>query len=295
MMKILLIGKNGQVGWELQRTLASLGDVVAVDYPEINLADENNTRTWVRRVAPEVIINAAAYTAVDKAESEPDLAMAINGIAPGVLAEEARALEAVLVHYSSDYVFDGTKGAAYVESDSTHPLSVYGLSKLAGDQNVQQVDGTYLIFRTTWVYSMRQSGFVRKVLEWAHSNPKLRIVSDQVGSPTWSRALAEVTAQVLAMGGTDLLGWLADRKGLYHLGGRGAVSRLDWARKILKLDPHPEGQVAKEIGSALTREFPTPATRPLYSPIDCTLFADTFGICLPDWELALRLAMELLV
>ena len=294
MMKILLIGKNGQVGWELQRTLASLGEVVAVDYPEINLADENDTRTWVRRVAPEVIVNAAAYTAVDKAESEPDLSMAINGIAPGVLAEEAYSLGAVLVHYSSDYVFDGTKGAAYIESDATHPLSVYGLSKLAGDQNVQQVGGTYLILRTTWVYSMRQGGFVRKVLEWAHSNPNLRIVSDQVGSPTWARALAEVTAQVLAKGGTDLLGWLADRKGLYHLGGRGAVSRLDWARKILELDPHPEGQVAKEIGPALTSEFPTPATRPLYSPVDCTLFADTFGICLPDWELALGLAMGLL-
>ena len=294
MMKILLIGKNGQVGWELQRTLASLGEVVAVDYPEINLADENDTRTWVRRVAPEVIVNAAAYTAVDKAESEPDLSMAINGIAPGVLAEEAYSLGAVLVHYSSDYVFDGTKGAAYIESDATHPLSVYGLSKLAGDQNVQQVGGTYLILRTTWVYSMRQGGFVRKVLEWAHSNPNLRIVSDQVGSPTWSRALAEVTAQVLAKGGTDLLGWLADRKGLYHLGGRGAVSRLDWARKILELDPHPEGQVAKEIGPALTSEFPTPATRPLYSPVDCTLFVDTFGICLPDWELALGLAMDLL-
>ena len=293
-MKILLIGKNGQVGWELQRTLASLGEVVAVDYPEINLADENDTRTWVRRVAPEVIVNAAAYTAVDKAESEPDLSMAINGIAPGVLAEEAYSLGAVLVHYSSDYVFDGTKGAAYIESDATHPLSVYGLSKLAGDQNVQQVGGTYLILRTTWVYSMRQGGFVRKVLEWAHSNPNLRIVSDQVGSPTWSRALAEVTAQVLAKGGTDLLGWLADRKGLYHLGGRGAVSRLDWARKILELDPHMEGQVAKEIGPALTSEFPTPATRPLYSPVDCTLFVDTFGICLPDWELALGLAMDLL-
>jgi dTDP-4-dehydrorhamnose reductase len=295
MMKILLIGKNGQVGWELQRTLASLGEVVAVDYPEINLADENDTRTWVRRVAPEVIVNAAAYTAVDKAESEPDLSMTINGTAPGVLAEEAYSLGAVLVHYSCDYVFDGTKGAAYIESDATHPLSVYGLSKLAGDQNVQQVGGTYLILRTTWVYSMRQGGFVRKVLEWAHSNPNLRIVSDQVGSPTWARALAEVTAQVLAKGGTDLLGWLADRKGLYHLGGRGAVSRIDWARKILELDPHPEGQVAKEIGPALTSEFPTPATRPLYSPVDCTLFADTFGICLPDWELALGLAMGLLV
>lgn len=293
-MKILLIGKNGQVGWELQRTLMPLGEVVAVDYPEIDLSNEHNTRDWVRRTSPQVVINAAAYTAVDKAESEPDLAMAINGTAPGVLAEEAKSLGAAFIHYSSDYVFDGTKGEAYTERDATHPLNVYGLSKLAGDQNVQQVDGDYLVLRTTWVYSMRQGGFVRKVLEWAHKNPELRIVSDQVGSPTSARALAEVTAQVLAMGSSHPAGWLSDRKGLYHLGGRGSVSRLDWARKILEFDPHPEGQVVSEIGAALTREFPTPATRPLYSPIDCTLFADTFDLCLPDWALALGLAMDLL-
>ncbi len=294
-MRILLIGKNGQVGWELQRTLAPLGEVIAVDYPDIDLSDEQNTRDWVRHVGPQMLINAAAYTAVDKAESEPELAMAINGTAPGILAEEARSLGAALIHYSSDYVFDGAKGDAYIESDVPNPINVYGMSKLAGDQNVQQIDGTYLILRTTWVYSMRQGGFVRKVLEWARNNPDLQIVSDQVGSPTWARALAEVTAQVLAMGGSKPSGWLADRKGLYHLGGRGAVSRLGWARKILEFDPNPDEQVVQEIGSALTREFPTPAVRPLYSPIDCTLFADTFGICLPDWEKSLFLAMELLI
>ena len=293
-MKILLIGKKGQVGWELQRTLAPLGEVVAVDYPEIDLSNEENTREWMRRVAPRVVVNAAAYTAVDKAESEAELAIAINGTAPGVLAEEARALDAVLVHYSSDYVFDGTKGEAYIERDATNPLSVYGLSKLAGDQNIQQVDGVYLILRTTWVYSMRQGGFVRKVLEWARKNPEMRIVSDQVGSPTWARALAEVTAQVLAMSGSNPSGWLSERKCLYHLGGRGIVSRYDWAQKILKYDPNREEQIVKEIKSALTSEFPTPATRPLYSPVDCKLFADTFGICLPDWELSIYQAMEML-
>lgn len=290
-MRILLIGKNGQVGWELQRTLAPLGEVIAVDYPDINLADEKNTREWVRRIEPQVLINAAAYTAVDKAESEPDLAMSINGTAPGVLAEEAQSLGAALIHYSTDYVFDGTKGDAYIESDVPNPINVYGMSKLAGDQNVQQVDTTYLILRTTWVYSMRQGGFVRKVLEWARKNPELRIVGDQVGSPTWARALAEVTAQVLAMGRGDLLGWLIERKGLYHLGGWGSVTRLDWARKILELDQHPEEQIIQNIRAAFTSEFLTPATRPLYSPIDCTLFADTFGICLPDWKDALRMAM----
>jgi len=212
-----------------------------------------------------------------------------------VLAEEGRDLGAALVHYSSDYVFDGTKGEAYIETDPTNPLSVYGLSKLAGDQNVQQVDGNYLILRPTWVYSMRQGGFVRKVLEWAHNNPELRIVSDQVGSPTCARMLAEVTAQLLAMARGDYVGWLSERKGLYHLGGKGAVSRLDWARKILEFDPYPDGQVVKEIKPALTSDFPTPAARPLYSPIDCTLFADTFGICLPDWKHSLQMAMDLLV
>jgi len=293
-MKILLIGKNGQVGWELQRTLAPLGEVIAVDYPEIDLSEEQNIRDWVRKISPNLIVNAAAYTAVDKAESEPELAMAINGTAPGVLAEEARDFNATLIHYSSDYVFDGSKGEAYIETDPTNPLSVYGLSKLAGDQNVQQVDGNYLILRPTWVYSMRQGGFVRKVLEWAHKNPEVCIVSDQVGSPTCARMLAEVTAQVLVMGCNDLPGWLIERKGLYHLGGLGAVSRLDWARKILEFDPQPEKQVAKEIKPALTSDFPTPAIRPLYSPINCTLFADTFGICLPDWEHSLQMAMDLL-
>jgi dTDP-4-dehydrorhamnose reductase len=294
-MKILLIGKTGQVGWELQRTLAPLGAVVAVDYPEIDLSDEQNTRDWVRRVSPNLIVNAAAYTAVDKAESESDLAMAINGTAPGVLAEEAKNLDAALVHYSSDYVFDGTKGEAYNEKDPPNPLSVYGLSKLAGDQNVQQVGGSYLVLRSTWVYSMREGGFVRKVLTWARNNKELRIVSDQVGSPTCSRMLAEVTAQTLAMACGDVVGWLSDRKGVYHLGGRGAVSRLDWARKIIEFDPHPEEQIVEEIKPALTSDFPTPATRPLYSPIDCTLFADTFGICLPDWEHALQMSMNLLI
>ncbi len=254
-MKLLLIGKNGQVGWELKRTLASLGEVIAVDYPEINLADEDSTRSWVRKTKPQIIINAAAYTAVDQAEIEPDLAMTINGTAPGILAEEAQALGAALVHYSTDYVFDGTKGSAYIEADNPNPINVYGMSKLAGDQNVQQINSTHLIFRTTWVYSMRQGGFVRKVLEWARKNPDLRIVSDQVGSPTWARALAEITSQVLAMGRADFPSWLEDRKGLYHLGGRGAVSRLDWAQKILEFDQNPDEQVVQEIQSSLTRRI----------------------------------------
>jgi dTDP-4-dehydrorhamnose reductase len=236
-MKILLIGINGQLGWELNRTLLPLGDVIGVDYPEIDLAQERSIRDWVERIRPAVIVNAAAYTAVDKAESEPELAMAVNGTAPGILAEGARELGAALIHFSTDYVYDGTKGDAYIETDLPNPLNVYGWSKLAGDQNIQQVGGVTLIFRTTWVYSMRQGGFVQKVLSWARKNETLRIVSDQVGSPSWARMLAEVTAQVLAKGGNDPTPYLYERRGLYHLGGEGAVNRLDWAKAILKYDP----------------------------------------------------------
>jgi dTDP-4-dehydrorhamnose reductase len=291
-MRILLIGKNGQVGWELRRTLAPLGEVIDVDYPEIDLADETNTRDWVRHVVPHVIVNAAAYTAVDKAESEPESAMAINGTAPGILAEESKALNIPLVHYSTDYVFDGAKGEAYIEQDVPNPINTYGLSKLAGDQNIEQVDGIYLVLRTTWVYSMRASGFVQKVLGWARRNSELRIVSDQVGSPTWARMLAEITAQVLVRGGQNLPGWLSDRKGLYHLGGLGTVSRFDWAQKILELDPNPEEQIVKETYPVKSDEFPTPARRPLYSPVKCDLFANTFALQLPDWQNALKMAME---
>jgi dTDP-4-dehydrorhamnose reductase len=290
-MRILLIGNNGQVGWELQRALAPLGEILPVDYPEVDLANETSLRKCVRDIRPQAIVNAAAYTAVDRAETEPDLAMVINGIAPGILAEEASALGAALIHYSSDYVFDGTKGEAYNETDLPNPVNVYGWSKLAGDQNIQQVDCAYLILRTTWVYSLRSGGFVQKALGWARKNETLRIVSDQVGSPTWARMLAEATAQVVAKAGDNILPWIKERRGLYHLGGEGTVSRLDWTKAILKYDPNPSEQVVREVLPALTSDFPTPAQRPLYSPINCDLFADTFGLRLPDWENALRMAM----
>jgi len=291
-MLILLIGKNGQLGWELQRSLATLGKVVPIDFPEIDMADAQSIRDWVRNISPQVIVNAAAYTAVDQAETEMELAMAVNGTAPGILAEEARKIGAALCHFSSDYVFDGTKDEAYIETDTPNPISAYGWSKLAGDQNIQQVGSTYLILRTSWVYSMRQGGFVQKVLDWARNHETLRIVSDQIGSPTWSRMVAGVTAQVLAKAGKDAFPWLSERRGLYHLGGEGIVSRLDWAKAILKFDPNPEEQVVKDVLPAASREYPTPAKRPLYSPLNCNYFADTFDLRLPDWETALRMAME---
>lgn len=287
-MKILLLGNTGQLGWELHRTLQPLGVVIALDYPEVNMADAASIRKTVRQHRPEVIVNATAYTAVDKAESESELAEAINGLGPGVLAEEARKLNAVLIHYSTDYVFDGKKGAPYIETDRPNPLNVYGFSKLHGEQAIQQVGCAYLILRTSWVYSLRQGGFVNKVLDWARQQDTLRVVSDQVSNPTWCRMLAEITAQILARGDD----YIRERKGLYHLAGDGYASRLEWARKILEFDPHREEQVCKEILPALTSNFPTPAQRPLFSALDCSHFRHVFDFVLPPWQEALRLAIE---
>lgn len=287
-MKILLLGNTGQLGWELNRSLLPLGDVQAVDYPEINLAEADGLRAFVSACAPHVIVNATAYTAVDKAESERDLAFAINATGPGILAEESKRLGAALIHYSTDYVFDGTKGAPYVETDLPHPVNVYGESKLAGEQAIQSVDGAYLILRTAWVYSSRRDSFVAKVLGWARQNETLRIVDDQVSNPTWARMLAETTALIIGKG----IGCIEDRKGLYHLAGDGYTSRYEWARKIMGLDPNQEEQVCKEILPALTSDFPTPARRPLFSALNCDHFAATFGLRLPAWQAALRMAMQ---
>jgi dTDP-4-dehydrorhamnose reductase len=291
-MKLLLLGNTGQLGWELQRTLQPLGVVVGLDYPEVNMADAASIRKTVRECRPEVIINATAFTAVDKAEGEPELAEAINGSGPGVLAEEARRLNAVLVHYSTDYVFDGTKGTPYVESDLPHPLNVYGESKLAGERAIQSVDGKSLIFRTAWVYSLRRDSFVSKVLGWARKNETLRVVDDQVSNPTWARVLAEATALILARAGDNFLPWLAERKGLYHLAGDGFASRYAWAQEILKLDPRKQEQRVKQLLPARSLDFPTPAQRPLFSAMECQKFEQVFDLRLPAWGAALELALE---
>jgi dTDP-4-dehydrorhamnose reductase len=285
-MKILLLGKNGQLGWELQRTLATLGEVVALDFPEIDLSQEKSASRIVRETRPQVIVNASAYTAVDRAESEPELAFAVNARTPGILAQEARAAGAWLIHYSTDYVFDGSQGSPYVESDLPNPLNVYGRSKLEGEQAIQQVGGAYLILRTSWVYSLRRDSFVTKVLGWARQQRSLRVVADQVSGPTWARLLAEVTAQLLAQGR------VGEHSGLYHLAGDGCASRLDWARAILRFDPRQGEQIVEELLPALTADFPTPAQRPLFSALSCERFAQTFSLRLPTWDEALRLAMQ---
>ena len=291
-MKITLLGKNGQLGWELQRTLAPLGEVVTLDYPEIDLVQTDQTCQMIRESQPDVIVNSTAYTAVDRAESEVELAMTINGLAPGKLAETAAELEAVFIHYSTDYVFDGKKGSAYIESDTPNPLNVYGSSKLAGEQAITRAGGVYLILRTSWVYSLRRDNFVTKVLSWARQNRTLRVVNDQIGNPTWARMLAEITAQLLVKGGKQPLDWFAERRGLYHLAGEGFTSRLGWAKAILQLDPHPEEHLYREIFPSLTREFPNPAQRPLFSALNCDQFYSIFDLRLPQWEDSLELAIQ---
>jgi dTDP-4-dehydrorhamnose reductase len=291
-MRIVLFGKNGQLGWELQRCLGPLGQVVAWGHPQVDLAQPETLIPRLRETRPQVIVNAAAYTDVDRAEVELERAQAVNALAPRLLAEEASRLGAVLIHYSTDYVYDGSLSRAYTEADQPNPLNAYGRSKLAGDQAVAGVDGTYLILRTSWVYSLRRPSFVSRVLTWAREQPVLRVVSDQVGSPTWCRMLAEATGLLLAQGSRQTVGWLNERRGLYHLAGSGAANRYAWAQAVLEYDPHPEEQVASAVQPARTEEFPTPARRPLYTALDCARFAEVFGFQLPPWEQSLRLALE---
>lgn len=286
-MKILLFGAMGQLGTELQRALAPLGEIAAYDIHNLDLMDLDAVRETIRAVHPDAIVNASAYTAVDQAETEAEKAFKVNGEIPALFTEEVAKLNSLLIHYSTDYVFDGTKDAPYLEGDATNPLGVYGRSKLAGEEAIRAGNANYLILRTSWVYSRNRNSFVTKVLEWARKQERLSIVSDQVSNPTWARTLAEVTSELLCRN----FDYLSERRGLYHVAGNGHASRLDWAKKIIELDPNKDEQKVKEIVPALTSDFPTPAQRPLFSALDCSLFQSTFGIPLPKWEDALKQAM----
>jgi dTDP-4-dehydrorhamnose reductase len=229
---------------------------------------------------------------VDKAESEPELAMAINGIGPGVLAEEAKRLGAALIHYSTDYVFDGTKGEPYTEEDVPNPLNVYGKTKLAGEQAIEAIGGAILIFRTSWVYSLRRPCFVTKVLQWARENETLRIVDDQVSSPTWARTLAEATAQIVAQGRGDPVEYIREKRGLYHLAGGGSCSRYEWARAMLEQLPKEETFKVKNIEPAKSDEFLTLAERPLKTFMTCDQFGRVFDMVISQWKEVFSVAMD---
>lgn len=292
MKRILLIGKNGQVGWELERTLAPLGKVIAVDRKVVDLAKPDTIVAAVREMKPDIIVNAAAYTAVDKAESEPDIAMAINGIAPGIMAEEARRLNALLIHYSTDYVFDGAKNGAYTEQDVPNPQSIYGKTKLAGEQAVMAVNGSYIILRTSWVYGGRGKNFLRTILRLAQERDELKIVDDQIGAPTWSRMIAEATAQILSQAFSPLTPYpsrLTDLSGVYHLTSAGQASWFGFARTIVDLAIQQGADFSPKMLPIPTTEYPLPAARPQNSVMSNEKLQNTFGLSLPDWQAALGL------
>jgi dTDP-4-dehydrorhamnose reductase len=286
---LLLIGKIGQVGWELRRTLAPMARVTCVDYPEIDLTSGDSIRQWVRETRPNIVLNAAAYTAVDKAESEPDKAMQINGVAPGILAEEAKKLGALLVHYSTDYVFDGAKTTPYVETDSPNPLGAYGRSKLAGDEAMRAVGGAHLIFRLCWVYGARGQNFMLTMMRLARERETLRVVGDQIGCPTWSRMIAEATACAVkqALVARDIGAFT----GTYHLASSGATTWHGFAEAIIKLMP-AEGKKCAQVEAISTAEYPTPTKRPAYSVLACDKLERTFGLRLPRWDDSLTQVLE---
>ena len=291
-MIILLTGVNGQVGFELLRALSPLGKVVGLNSQQLNLADADAIRRVVREIQPGLIVNPAAYTAVDRAESESALAFAVNGTAPGVLAEEAKKLGAKLVHFSTDYVFDGSKSSPYVETDSVNPVSVYGSSKLAGEQAIQAAGAQHLILRTSWVYGMRGKNFLLTMLRLAKERDSLRVVADQHGAPTWSRMIAETTALAIAR-------W-NDESGVYHLTTGGSTSWHGFAQAILAeysryaadkgwsaLKVTPEA-----VEAIITEQYPTPAARPYNSLLSNIKLKQTFALELTGWHRALEMLLE---
>jgi len=294
-MKILLFGKNGQVGWELQRSLAPLGEVVALDRASApwcgDLANPDGIRATVRELRPDVIVNAAAYTAVDKAESEPGLCRTINAAAPQAMAEEAARLRAWLVHYSTDYVFDGSGTLPWREEDPIGPASVYGATKAEGERAIAAAGARHLILRTSWVYAARGGNFIATMLRLAQERDRLTVVDDQHGAPTGAELIADVTAHAVHAIGRD-----AAPAGIYHLAAAGETTWCGYARYLLDVAREAGATVKAQVEGIPSSAYPTPARRPHNSRLDCRKLQRAFGLQLPDWRqgvnrvLAIRLA-----
>jgi dTDP-4-dehydrorhamnose reductase len=306
-LKILLTGANGQVGRELKHYLSRLGDVIALDRRQLDLSDFTAIRHTFRESRPHLIVNAAAYTAVEKAESDCRMAQAVNAEAPEVMAEEAKKIGAALVHYSTDYVFDGSKSAPYEEYEAPCPINVYGKTKLAGEQAIQRAGVPYLIFRTAWVYATRGRNFLSTILRLASQREELRVVEDQIGSPTWSRMIALGTAQILARIRSQESGLsrLAELSGVYHLTAAGQASWYEFARAILE-EYSNSSQLGTWSAAGADRQplpvrrvvpipschYPTRARRPAYSVLSNNKLRQTFGVELPHWRSQLHLAFS---
>ena len=296
-MNILLFGKGGQVGWELQRSLAVLGRVTALDHDSTDhcgdFANPEGVAATVRALKPDVIVNAAAHTAVDKAESEPELARLLNATTPGVLAREAGALGAWLVHYSTDYVFDGSGTRPWVETDTPAPLSVYGRTKLEGEQLIQQSGAKHLILRTSWVYAARGGNFAKTMLRLAQERERLTVIDDQWGAPTGAELLADVTAHAIRH-----LQQRPQDAGLYHLVAGGEVTWNGYAKFVIEHASKAQSAikiVAKEVAPVPTSAFPTPAVRPHNSRLNTSKLQTTFGLTLPHWQTGVeRMLTEIL-
>jgi dTDP-4-dehydrorhamnose reductase len=288
--RILLTGAEGQVGWELRRTLAPLGEVIAFNRSTLDLADLDRLRTTVREIKPDLIVNPAAYTAVDRAEAEESLAFRINAKAPRVMAEEAQRLGAWFMHYSTDYVFDGRKPGAYVEDDEPNPLNAYGRTKLAGERAIAAVGGRHIVFRTSWVYADRGRNFLLTMLRLGQERDELKVVADQRGAPTWARMIAETSsAAAVQLLSTARSGTERDvLAGTYHLTCAGNASWHDFACAIFERRP---GIKAPRVEPIETAQYPTPAVRPLNSVLSNTRLQDRFGLALPDWRAALSLCL----
>ncbi len=286
--RVLIVGATGQVGTELHRSFAGFGELVAVDRKTVDVAAADQVRDVVRRTEPDVILNAAAYTAVDRAESEPELANAINAEAPRVLAEEARRRDALLVHYSTDYVFDGTKMGPWVEDDRTNPLSVYGASKLAGEQAIREVGGKHLIFRTSWVYGPHGRNFLLTMLRLGREREELRVVDDQHGAPTSSIAIADATRAVVEKAHAGELGVPENWTGIYHMTNAGATTWCGFARAIFERGADLLDGRKPRVEAIATVDYPAPAKRPGNSVLSNRALEAKFGVRLAKWEDALE-------
>ena len=286
MKKILITGKDGQVGWELRDLLSSIGTVYAYGREEMDLQDPNRIRKVMREVKPDIVVNAAAYTAVDRAENDQETAMAINGNAVGILAEESKKNRSLLIHYSTDYVFDGMKSLPYCEDDQPNPLNIYGKSKLEGEKAILAVGGSHLILRTSWVYGLRGKNFLLTMLKLGKEHKSLRIVGDQIGAPTWSRLLAEKTAEILRTS-IDRKNE-AELKGVYHISSAGSTSWFEFARAIFDLSLQEKPALTK----ITSIDYPTPATRPQFSVLSIDKIRKEFDLEMPDWKESLECCLK---
>ena len=281
MLRFLLIGSTGQIGWELRRTLPPLGKVIAPPREELDLGNSDSIRAAIRETRPQIIVNAAAFAAMNRVETQPDRAMLVNAVAPGVLAEESKRLGALLVHYSSAYVFDGTGVRPYKEDDAPNPINAYGRSKLAGERAIVAAGGDHIIIRLSWIHSLRGTNFLSAILQAAREKREIPVVNDQIGSPTWARTVAAATARVLqAWRPADV------RRGIFHLSASGRVSRSGFAEEIIATGQRVSGDTAmwarvKPVASA---DYPLPAARPKYCVLDNTKVREAFGIEMPGWR-----------